>query len=281
MTRDGIALVQSFTHTDLGAALDALPRLPDIVPVWARGLQVDRCALDAVRAKGCEPYVYATTHGLNGRVVFASSGDQPAEQRKLDDDIYPAILRGEHDETIRAFARSLPEGTVVRLDPEPNSDPRAHWQRVAPGNYWQTWRHMYHVLKAERSDLRLMWCLTWRGLAKANRDWLDYLPGPLHVDIVAWDVYWNEADWYAKGNTPSKRLARILDFTRQRWSGPVSIAETGVRRGAGHRRPWLRDIDTVKGYEAIVHYAMKSPEEGPDKDYRWNKKMWRAWEAMG
>jgi hypothetical protein len=147
--------------------------------------------LDAVRAKGCVPYV----------TLDPKDWDEPdlaLQKRFLD-----MILKGEFDAALKALAGTLREfkqPILFRYAHEMNGE----WYPYAgggdgdgdgmsdgPGKYIQAWRYV-HDLFAQEGAGNLLWVFCPNAEDFPAQEWnrpFQYFPGPEYADLIFVDAY--------------------------------------------------------------------------------------------
>jgi mannan endo-1,4-beta-mannosidase len=232
MTLLGIALPEGagVAHGDLSAAIDRLPALPAMLPIWCTwGAEHDGppdgsfpvAALDMLRRRGIAP------------VVFWQPDRDAGEHAN--------VLRGDWDGYIDAWAteaRAWGHGVRVRFAHEQNGD----WFRWSPGkgtntaeSYIAMWRYVVERVRAIAPNVRFWWCANARPSAAMRLTW----PGDGWVDVVGLDGYAWTVPLASVADILGAPLTRLRGLSRR----PIIIGEFACTSDGTdtERRRWLRN----------------------------------------
>ena len=252
MAKRGLAVPASVDKQHLLAASIA-GRTPDMVAVWAPGLALDVSVVRDLVALDIQPLVYAQT----------------ARWGATD------ILAGHYDAEIDAFAHKLIQfgRIIVRVNQEANGPGlRAEWNTWPEATYIAVWRYIERRIHAIAPDVRLAYCITWRG--KDHRDdFARWYPGHDACQIVGFDSYvtnpiqrpsriWPVAIRTIRETTPSK---------------PIWVFEAGVSRWVPFRGRKLREMQRVEGLEGVVYMDMDLEHYGARHRWALNERLRRLW----
>lgn len=244
------------TLGELDAWIAVAGRVPDLAPVWSRGIgpsgerwPVDRHLLAGIRRRGIIPVIYAESTGVP----------------------YRDILGGLRDMDLRLLG-SRAAGLGVRWDQEPDGDGLgADWQtRDARALYAETFAYVEAILRDE-GDCRLIWSPVFPERAAS----MGLFPGPEHVGIMGFTRF----SRLPSGKLPPDQWRRSAAESRALAPGrPVWVTETGRIAGLPRRSKWLVTVPDAD-VDAAVIFDMLIGAPHAD-DWRWSASMYRTWAAL-
>jgi hypothetical protein len=198
--------------------------------------------LAAVRDMGIEPVLYVETR-------------QPV--------INVDLLMG--------FAADIGDGTVVRLNQEPDGSWGAPWQSWMPSTYTAHWNACRGILRSE-AGIRVFWCPTMPNRAVRGGWW------PGEADIVGFDRY----AWDAEDEYPAQQWDNSVRVLQRLSPGtPIWVGEHGTKAGIPRRAERLREVPRVDGVEAVILMDTLAPRpDGKVDDWTWVGPMYRSWPAL-
>jgi cellulose synthase (UDP-forming) len=156
-----------------------------------------------------------------------------------------AIIAGEHDAYIHAYARRLKEfgnPVFLRFAQEMNGN-WYPWAEDAngnrPGEYRRMWRHVHDIFTAEgATNVKWVWCPVTRPVRYSQ------YPGNKYVDVVALSGFngGKELPWGGWRTFRKIFNDQLTSLRRLAPGKPVQISETGSAERGGNKGVWIRDM---------------------------------------
>lgn len=173
-----------------------------------------------------------------------------------------AILNGEYDSWLKAYARAIKDfgkPVLFRLNNEMNGDwcsYSAYHSSKDTGLYIATWRYIYQLFREQGVD-NALWVWNPHDVSFPNFKWnhyLTYYPGDDYVDIVGLTGY-NTGTYYP--GEKWRGFKQIYDPLYQEYSAvfphkPFMITEFGSNSVGGDKVAWINDaFRYMKEYKQI------------------------------
>jgi beta-mannanase len=184
---------------------------------------------------------------------------------------YDALLAGDMDSYIRAFAGRLKEinkPVLLRFAHEMNGD----WypwsaSKIGAAKYILLYRHVKDIFDdIDADNVRWIFSINSENIPEEN-NYMDSYPGDEYVDFIGIDGYnWGNTKpwsrWMGFGDIFRKRY----DEVTARFGKPVIIGEFGSTSSGGDKALWIRraiaDIKKMKKIKAFVLFNV-------DKETDW------------
>lgn len=172
-----------------------------------------------------------------------------------------AILSGQYDEYIRAFAKKLElkkRRIYLRFAHEMNGDwypwSGAHW---GPEKYIQVTRYIHRKFNDEGvREIRWIFSINAENVPATNHYFL-YYPGDRYVDYIGLDGYnWGETKSWSRWRSFKNIFQSIYLEIIKRYKKPVIITEFASTSKGGDKAVWIREAMREIKKMSYVRYAL-------------------------
>ncbi|MCI8554145.1 MAG: hypothetical protein HFJ80_04275 [Clostridiales bacterium] len=170
------------------------------------------------------------------------------------------ILRGEKDETLRAFARALKEygqPTLLRLNNEMNSDWTTYCalvNMVDADSFVESWMRLYNICKEEGVNNAIWVFNPQSGSFPPGKwsNWINYLPPIEAVHVIGLTAYCSGYKGFPSWKEMyTENIRQFAPFFQENW--PMAIPEFACGRGDGTLKQQQLDwiAQTFKDIESL------------------------------
>lgn len=180
----------------------------------------------------------------------------------LNKSIMYGLLKGEYDDYLHSFARSMAEygkPVLFRLNNEMNGDwcgYSAYYSSQDPELYKAFWRYLYEVFHQEGAD-NVLWVFNPNDKSFPDFKWnhaMMYYPGDEYVDIIGLTGY-NTGNYYPGEywrDFQSIYAGLYNDYRNYFGDKPFIITEFGASTYGGNKADWIKTaMEQLKHYPQI------------------------------